>query len=63
MSAQSFTEGLYALVHEEAFGSADVFSTSEEVDAALREVLGEEPDWPGRPDLDEYAGSALDEIS
>ncbi len=63
MATQSFTEGLYALVHEEAFGSADVFSPSDEADAAIREVLGGDPDWPGPVDLDEYRRSVLDEIS
>ncbi len=63
MSTQGFTEGLYALVQEEAFGPADVFPTAEEADAALREVLGDDADWPGRLDLDEYRRSVLDEIS
>ena len=62
MSTQSFTEGLYALVHEEAFGSADVFPTPDEADGALREVLGDEVDWRGRLAVDEYRRALLDEI-
>ncbi len=62
MSTQSFTEGLYALVQEEAFGSADVFPTPDEADAALREVLGDDVDWPGRLAVDEYRRALLEEI-
>jgi hypothetical protein len=38
----SSLETFYALVHEEAFGPSNAFPTGEEVEAALRELVGDE---------------------
>jgi hypothetical protein len=52
VSTYGSLETFYALVHEEAFGPTNAFPTGEEAEAALREFLGDEPDWAGgmRPD-------------